>query len=67
MKISDFTMPEIEYLRQQCNFTEDQDKLFLLRTKDMPLEECAEVLNVSVSTVKRANRRIKEKINKIMA
>lgn len=59
MKISDFTMPEIEYLRQQCNFTEDQDKLFLLRTKDMPLEECAEVLRFCEyrKTGKQAHKR----------
>ena len=39
--------------------------LFLLRCDDVPLERCAELMNVSVSTVKRLNRRLKDKIDKL--
>lgn len=66
MKISDFVTSEVDYLLSECNFTEDEKELFLLRTKDIPLEQCAELLNVSVSTVKRANKRIKLKIDKVI-
>ena len=65
MKICDFTRREVEYLRQECNFTKEQVTLFDLRVKDIPLEECAERMNVSVSTVKRLNKRIKTKIDKL--
>ena len=65
MKICDFTRPEVEYFRQECNFTKEQVTLFDLRVKNIPLEECAERMNVSVSTVKRLNKRIKTKIDKL--
>ena len=65
MKICDFTRREVEYFRQECNFTKEQVTLFDLRVKDIPLEECAERMNVSVSTVKRLNKRIKAKIDKL--
>ena len=65
MKICDFTRREVEYFRQECNFTKEQVTLFDLRVKNIPLEECAERMNVSVSTVKRLNKRIKTKIDKL--
>lgn len=42
MNLSDFTQPEIRHLICECNFTEEQEKLFLLRCKNKSLEECAE-------------------------
>lgn len=65
MKICEFTMPEIRFILAESNFTEDENILFLLRCDDVPLERCAELMNVSVSTVKRLNRRLKDKIDKL--
>lgn len=65
MKICEFTMPEIRFILAESNFTEDENILFLLRCDDVPLERCAELMNVSVSTVKRLNRRLKDKIGKL--
>ena len=65
MKICEFTKPEIRYLLAESNFTEDENILFLLRCDDVPLERCAELMNVSVSTANRINKRIKNKIYKI--
>ena len=65
MKICDFTVPELNILLEQCNFTKDERVLFKLRANDIPLETCAEMINVSVSTIKRTNKRVKDKINKI--
>lgn len=65
MKICEFTRPEIRYLLAESNFTEDERILFDMRCVDVPLEECAERMNVSVSTVKRLNKRIKTKIDKL--
>ena len=53
MKVYDFTVPELDYFRAKCNFTEDERTLFEYRSKNIPLEQCAELMNVSVSTVKR--------------
>lgn len=66
MKICDFTVPEIAYLVDQCNFTDDELELFKLRTKDVPLERCAEEMNLSVSAVKRRSKKLNNKINKIL-
>ena len=65
MKICEFTRPEIRYLLAECNFTEAERTLFDMRCEDIPLEECAERMNISVSTVNRLNKRIKKKIDKI--
>ena len=65
MKICEFTRPEIRFILAESNFTEDENILFLLRCDDVPLERCAELMNVSVSTVKRLNRRLKDKICKL--
>lgn len=65
MKICDYTMPELRYFLAECNFTEDEEVLFLLRTKDYPLEKCAEEMNVSTATVDRIHKRIKIKMGLI--
>lgn len=65
MKICDFTCPELDRFRMLCNFTADEMILFRLRSKDVPLEECAETMNISTSTVKRIQKRIWSKIDRI--
>lgn len=66
MKIYDFTVPELEYFRQTCNFTSDERTLFESRSKGITLEQCAEMMNVSVSTVKRISRRVNNKIIRVV-
>ena len=51
MQIRDLTMSEADYLQAVCNFTKDENTLFELRLQDIPLEECAERMNISVPTV----------------
>lgn len=65
MKVSDFTRKEIEYCITECNFTTQEEELFLKRCKDVPLEQCAEEMNVSVSTIKRLSRKMKDKILRV--
>lgn len=65
MIIYDFTEPELDYYRRTCNFTEDQHALFELRASVVPLERCAELMNVSVSTIKRLSRKVNDKIIKV--
>ena len=57
-------MSEADYLQAVCNFTKDENILFELRLQDVPLEECAERMNISVPTVKRISQRVNAKINK---
>lgn len=65
MKVCSFTKREIEYCIEECNFTPTEETLFLLRCRDMTLEQCAEEMNVSVSTVKRLSKKMKSKILRV--
>lgn len=67
MKICDFVNSELEHIRSEANFTKEQATLFDLRVKNIPLEECAEKMNVSVSTVYRINKTVKMKIEKVLS
>lgn len=66
MNISDFTQPEIRFLLAECNFTEEQEKFFLLRCKNISIEECAEKLAISVSTANLISKKVKSKIIKVL-
>ena len=58
MKICDFVASELNYIRSNANFTKDEEELFLLRAKDVTFEKCAEIMNISMSTAYRINRKI---------
>lgn len=58
---------EVDYYLLKCNFDEREREVFLSRSKNIPLEEIAENMNVSVSTVKRINGTMKNKIKKIVS
>lgn len=66
LKIPDFTKPEIDYIKANANFTKQEEQLFNLRNDENCLEYCAEIMNISVSTVKRINKKMKAKIIKII-
>ena len=66
VKIPDFTKPEIDYIKANANFTKQEEQLFNLRNQEYCLESCAEKMNVSISTVKRINKKMKLKIIKII-
>ena len=62
MKVSQFTKRELYHFQAFCNFTPDEEQLFQLRSMGKTLEECAEIMNVSDSTAKRIQKRMKRKI-----
>ena len=65
MKIYDFTQVELNIFREKCNFTAEESALFEYRAKNIPLETCAEHMNVSISTAKRISRRVNNKIIRV--
>lgn len=65
MIVTRFTMPEIEFLRNNCAFTKDESLLFELRLQEYTLEDCAEKMHCSLSTVKRISKRVNNKIVKV--
>lgn len=65
MKVYDFTVPELNMFRTYCNFTDVERTLSEYRAKNIPLEKCAELMNVSLSTAKRISRRVNNKIIRV--
>lgn len=66
LKIPDFTKPEIDFIKSNANFTAQENELFDLRNAEHSLEECAELMNVSVTTIYRISKKMKTKILKII-
>lgn len=66
MKIYDFTEPELQIFRQQCNFTEDELYCFNLKAKNKTIVQIALEMNVSEPQVSKLTARIKKKILKVI-
>lgn len=64
--INDFTRPELEAIKSAANFSADETMLFELRSRKMTFEECADEMCMSVSTVKRLNKKIISKIIRVL-
>lgn len=68
LKIPNFTKPELDYIRKYGNLTEREEKILELRNKDYPptVEEIAEMMDTSPSTVSRIIKNLKKKIIKLL-
>ena len=64
MIVSDFTVPELNRLREQCNFIGSELQVFDYRSQGVPLEEIAEILNISVTHAGRISQKVNRKIKK---
>ena len=63
---TEFTEPECERFRSECNFTPEERAVFDLRVKDNSLVQIQDKLKMSESTVTRRIRNIKKKIAKVI-
>lgn len=66
MVIKDFTKPELDLLRQSCNFVGSEETLFELRSRGVPLEIIAETLDYSYDGISKVSRRVNNKIRAIL-
>ena len=66
LKISEFVEFELQYLRDNCNFTEEELKFFDLRAKDITLEEISYKMQISVSKTNTLSRKVKRKIKTVL-
>ena len=66
MVISDFTGIELQQLRMDCNFVNNERDVFEFRSQGLSLEEIAEILNLSVDGVKKISRKVNKKIARII-
>lgn len=63
-----FSIPDIEYIKKYANLTEREETLLELKNRKKPpsIEECAEIMDMSVSTVSRTTKSLKRKIIRIL-
>lgn len=66
MIISSFTEPELDRFRKLCNFVGDELFVFEYRSQGIPLEDIAEILNLSVDGVKKISRKVNKKIMRVI-
>ena len=65
----DFTKFELDYILENANFTEEQEKIFKMLTSKygrLPIIYISMEMNMSESTVKRKIRQIKNKILRLL-
>ena len=65
MKICDFTKPELDKFREQCNFTDEELQCFELKARNKTNTELSLTLNMSESKVSAIMKKIRTKIFKI--
>lgn len=66
MNVSGFTKPELDYFRENCNFTTLERQLFELRAQGVCLDEIAEKLNISRDWAGKVSQKVNRKILKII-
>ena len=64
MQIYDFTIPELEHLRELCNFSPQELEYFNLRSKHKSNVEIALTMHVSEGQVSKLARKVKDKIKR---
>lgn len=64
MVVCDFTQKEIDFFIEKCNFTKEEENLFLMRSKNIPLLQCSEKMNMSIDGIKKLSRKVNKKIIK---
>ena len=66
MKLTEFTKPECDYFRRECNFTDEERAVFDLRVTARSVVEISMSLHLSEATVYRRLKNIKRKIVKVL-
>lgn len=66
MKISDFSERQLERLRQECNFVNEERDFFELRARGLSLVQIQMRLPCSRSKADSLSRSVKEKILRIL-
>lgn len=61
----DLTAPEADRLRELCNFSDEERRVFDLRIRDKSVIEISMALHMSVATTKRRLQSVRQKVNKV--
>ena len=65
MKLSDFTVPELNHYRELCNFTEDELAVFNLKARGKSIVQISMELNISESQVSKLTSKINKKMVRV--
>ena len=65
MKFSELTKPELEKILENANFTEEEERIFKLLSRNFTQKEIVARLCVSQRTLERRIRNIKHKIERV--
>lgn len=65
MKFSQLTKPELEKILENANFTEEEERIFKLLSRNFTQKEIVARLCVSQRTLERRIRSIKNKIERV--
>lgn len=65
-KIRDFVEPELEYFRQNCNFSDSEMEYFELKAKDYSNIKIALEMNISEAQVSKLAKRVKSKMIRVI-
>ncbi len=66
MQIYDFTVPELNKLRELCNFSDAELEYFNLRARHKSNVEISMTMHVSEAQVSKLARKVKDKIKRII-
>lgn len=66
LHINDFTEPELQYFRDNCNFSEAELECFNLRAKNKSIIEISLSMHCSEPQVSKLIRRVKNKIKRLI-
>lgn len=66
MKFSELTKPELERIIENANFTEEEERIFKLLSRNFSQKEIAHRLSMSTRTLERRVKNIKNKIERVV-
>ena len=65
MKLSELTKPELEKIKENANFTDEELRIFKLLSQDKSITDIAARMSASSRTINRKISKIKQKISKL--
>lgn len=65
MKLSELTKPELEKIKENANFTDEELRIFKPLSQDKSITDIAVRMSASSRTINRKISKIKQKISKL--
>lgn len=65
MRLSELTKPELEKIKENANFTDEELRIFKLLSQDKSITDIAVRMSASSRTINRKISKIKQKISKL--